>query len=98
MPILQIPSGVKTFELTNGTFWIYNGILYSRPNPGPYVPLSRLQVEKEMSLLREITKGEKIGIIAESHPQTGSPSKEDRQFIADQINSITKAMAIITPN
>ena len=98
MNILQIPPGVKTFEMTNSILWFdENGILYSKPKP-KYIQATRLQMEADMVILKEKTGGKKVFMIAEGHPQAESPRKEDRDYISQQLSELVKALALLTPS
>ena len=98
MLTLQIPADAVTLELSNSVVWLQDGILYSRPKPGPYLVTSREQMDQEMALLRSFIGPGKVNMLAETHPQAESPRKEDRDYIADRLHELVKAMAIITPN
>ncbi|MCE3226092.1 MAG: hypothetical protein K0S32_643 [Bacteroidetes bacterium] len=94
---MEIPENVKTYELTSSIMWFdENGILCSVPKPGQPPELSREEITKEMEKFREIVNNKKVCMVAVSNPNSRPPSKEERDFIAEQINSIAKAMAIIT--
>jgi hypothetical protein len=73
-----------------------SGILFSVPKPGVPPDLTREQIIKEMDKFREITGGKKVCIVSEANPNSKPPSKEERDFIAEQINSVVKAMAIVS--
>ncbi len=98
MQILQIPPGTKTTELTNSVIWLDNDILYSKPVVGKYTRSTREQMEEDMIKFRKVIGDKKVLMIAEAHPQTEQPRKEDRDFISEKLAEVTLAMAILTPN
>jgi hypothetical protein len=98
MPILQIPPDAKRLELSNSIIWFEDDILYSRPKPGPFVHQSREVMLEDVQKFKAFTGGKKVCMIVEGHPNSESPAKEDRDFIAEQLTDITKAMAVMTPS
>jgi hypothetical protein len=95
--IIRIPNDVKIHELRDSIVWFdKDGVLYSVPKDQAAEVLSMEEIESEMKNFREITGGKKVCMIAESNNRAASPPKDQRDFIADQINSVTKAMAIIS--
>lgn len=94
---MEIPAGVKTHELTDSIIWFdEHGILYSSPKEGSPKILTIEEIRDEMVKFRKIIGNEKVCIVSESNPKATAPPKEHRDFIAAEINSVTKAMAIIT--
>jgi len=94
---MEIPKNVKTYELTSSILWFDNdGILYSVPKPGIPPKLDKEGLKKEMDKFRAITGDKKVCIVTESNPNSQPPSKAERDYIAEEINSVTKAMAIVT--
>jgi hypothetical protein len=94
---MEIPKNVKTHELTSSIMWFDDkGILYSVPKPGIPPDLSNEEIHKEMEKFREITNHQKVCIVSEANPNSKPPTKEQRDFIAEQINSVVKAMAIVS--
>jgi hypothetical protein len=98
MPILEIPYNAKTYEMQNSIIWMEAGILYSRPRTEENVRQTREQVLAEMAKLKQITGGKKVPMIIEAHPRASSPDKDDRDFLAKQLEEVTEAMALITTN
>lgn len=94
---MEIPKNVKTYEMTSSIMWFdENGILFSVPKPGVPPDMDRDMIAKEMDKLREIIGDKKVCIVSEANPNSKPPSKQERDFIADQINSVTKAFAIVS--
>ncbi len=99
MAYLYIPTDKKTLELSNSVIWFEeDGILYSRYKDTPYQKSSREQMEEDMRRLRDFTGGKKVLMIAESHPHSETPAKEDRDYISDRLNEVVQAMAVLTPS
>jgi hypothetical protein len=96
--IIEIPENVKTYELGSSIIWLdESGILYSVPK-GDEPPPKRTneEVRQDMDFLKKITGNKKVCLIIESNPNSAPPEKKERDFIAAQLDSITKAMAILT--
>jgi hypothetical protein len=94
---MEIPKNVKTLELKSSVIWFNeDGILYSVPKPGVPPDLNFEEIKKEMDNLREFIGHKKVCFLAESNPNSKPPNKQERDFIAEQINSVAKAMAIVT--
>jgi hypothetical protein len=94
---MEIPADKKTFEMSSSILWFdEDGILFSIPKPGMPPELTMDEILQEMEKFRVITGNKKVCMIAESNSKSRPPNKSERDFIAEQINSVTKAMAIIT--
>jgi len=94
---MEIPKNTKTYKLSSSTCWFDdNGILFSVPDAGTPKDLTMEEILKEMERFREIIGNKKVCMVAESNHQSRPPTRSERDFIAEQINSVTKAMAIIT--
>jgi hypothetical protein len=95
---MDIPSNVKLIDWPTSTIWFDNdGVLYSKPKPGvPEPELSRAESLAQMEEFKKITGGKKVCLILESNSNSKAPKKEDRDFIAEQLTEITKAMGIIS--
>lgn len=95
--IMEIPKNIKTLELRSSIIWFNeDGIMYSVPKPGVPPELGIKEVKEDMDKLREFIGNKKVCMLAESNPNSRPPKKGERDFIAEQINSIAKAMAIVT--
>jgi hypothetical protein len=96
---LPIPPNAKTVELSNSTIWFdEDGILNSRPKEGPPIVSTRMQMEDDMEKFQAISKGKKVLMLLEAHPRADTPPQEDRQYIAEKLAQVTRAMAILTPS
>jgi hypothetical protein len=95
--ILQLPSHHKTHELTNSIIWIdEERVLYSMPKKSKPVLASMEEIQKEMDFIRSLCRNQKMCIIIESDARNSAPPKEQRDLIAREITSVTKALAILT--
>jgi hypothetical protein len=95
--ILEIPVDAKLYEMTSSVIWFdKDGIMYSVAKEDAPIDRSMEDIRKEMDALRKIIGNKKVCLIIESNSRGTSPPKEQRDFLAEQINSITKAMAIIS--
>ncbi len=93
---LKVPQGVKTFNLTNATAWFDNdGVLYSVAKQDEPGEMSDEEIKEEMRRFREIIGNRKVCMIAEVRKTGKPPRKEQRELVAKEISSVTKAMAII---
>jgi len=88
------PENVEVFEFPTSTMWFdENGILCS---VGKKVPQQTVeQAKKTMEELRKIAGGKKICLLSDSTDST-PPSKEIRDYAAEVIPEIAKAIAIIS--
>ncbi len=94
---MEIPLNTKTFEMRSSVLWFdEDGILYSAPKPGTPPELSKEDILVEIEKFRQIIGNKKVCMIAESNSKSRPPNKSERDFIAEQINSVTKAIAIVT--
>lgn len=94
---MQIPPGIKTYNFSNSTIWFdSDGIMYSVPKQPPSEDQSIEVIRKEMDELRAILGNKKVCMILESSNSTKPPRREMRDFIAAEIESVTKAMAFVT--
>lgn len=86
-------TGMK-YDFPTSTIWMdEDGIVYSVPKPG-VGPSTRAESEETIERFKEIMNYEKRCMIL----QSGSdplPNKEDRKWIAKELEALTKAMAII---
>lgn len=90
------PAGTKTLTLSNSIVWIENGIVFSVPSEHPPADMDRQQIREEMDRLRGFLGHRKACIVTRSDPRSRPPAKELRDFIAEELSSITRAMAIVT--
>lgn len=72
-----------------------DGILYSVTKPGQNKPFNRDEAERQMHKFREAVGNRKVCMILETNSSAPPPSKADRDWVAKELDSVTKAMAII---
>jgi hypothetical protein len=95
--ILEIPPGAKTMELKTSTMWFGDdGILYSMPRVDAPLTQTTEEIIEEMKLLRNWLGGRKVCLIAESNSKAASPPKSQRDMIAHELETVIKALAIIS--
>ncbi len=95
---MEFPENVKVVEWPTSYMWFdKEGILYSRPKPGARHPdPTREESQKQMDALRKLIGNKKVCMILETDHSAPQPKKEDRDWIARELDSVTKAMAIIS--
>jgi hypothetical protein len=94
---MEIPKDVKTIDWTTSIMWFdKDGVLYSMPKPGVEEPvLTREETIKQMDDFKKVTGNKKVLMILETNANSKPPKKEDRDFIAELLADVTKAMAVI---
>lgn len=95
---MEIPKDAKIIDWTTSIIWFdEDGVMYSMPKPGiPEPELTREETLAQMTEFKKIIGNEKRCMILETNSHSKPPRKEDRDFIADQLNQITKAMGVIS--
>lgn len=93
------PENEQIIEWPTSIMWFdEDGILYSIPKPNTQhlLPKTREESMKEMEAFRKVIGGKKTCMIAESNNSAQTPKKEDRDWIAKELDSMVKAMAIVS--
>ena len=94
---MEIPTDRKVHKLRGSYIWISDeGIVYSKPLENAPEEQTNEKISQEMEELKRIIGDKKVCLVGESNPRQKPPKKEQRDYIADQISSVVKAMAIIT--
>lgn len=94
---MQPAKNAKIIDWPTSIMWYdEDGILYSVPKPGVPQVQTREESEKQMVAFREITGGKKTCMILQMDSNSQPPKKEDRDWIAKELDSVTKAMAVIS--
>ena len=94
---MQPPKDAKVTEWPTSTVWFdEDGVLYSKPKPVKYKSQTKEESEKQLEEFRKLTGGKKVCMILETDHSAPPPKREDRDWIAKELDSITKAMAIIS--
>src|SRR3989344_1670640 len=94
---MEIPKNAKTIDWATSTIWFdEDGVMYSQPKQGvPEPELSREEALEQMDRFKKLIGDKKVCMVLETNSNSKPAKKEDRDFIAEQLNEITKAMAII---
>lgn len=95
---MEIPKDAKVIDFGTSLIWFDEfNIMYSLPKAGVAEPqLTREETLAQMAKLKEITGHKKVCMILETNSNSKPPKKEDRDFIADQLAQVAKAMGIIS--
>ena len=94
--MIPIPRDRELIDWPTSTMWFdEDGVLYSVPKPGIHPPLRKEELAATMDKFREITGGKKVCMILETNSSSPPPKREERERIAKELDSVTKAMAII---
>lgn len=94
---MQIPEETKIHTMRGSKVWFdKNGILFSDPRLDVPPLVTMEEIKQEMIAFREITGNKKVCMIVASNPKAPPPAKEHRDFIADELASVAKALAIVT--
>lgn len=95
--MLTAPLHVKLIEWPTATMWFdEDGVLYSIPKPNAPQPKSKEEALEVMEKFRELVGHKKTCMISISDSTAPPPKKEDRDWIAKELDSIVKAMGIIS--
>lgn len=91
------PKNARLIEWPTSTMWFdVDGILYSVPKPNAPQPQTRQESMEQMELFRKIIGGKKTCMITKTSNASRPPKKEDRDWIAKELESVVKAMAIVS--
>lgn len=95
---MEIPANAKIIDWPTSLMWFdEDGVLYSKPKSNEPPPQqSREESIRQMDEFRKIIGGKKTCMIAETGGSGPPPKKEDRDWIAAELDSVVKAMAIIS--
>ncbi len=94
---MEPPKNAKLVEWPTSTMWFdEDGILYSVPKIEGQKPQTKEEVLKEMEKFRELIDHKKRCMITKTDNSSRPPKKEDRDWIAEELNSVVKALAIIS--
>jgi hypothetical protein len=96
--MLKPPKNAEIIEWPTSIMWFdEDHVLYSIPKPGTTPQLQTKEESlKQMEEFRKIVGGKKTCMIAQTDSKSPPPKKEDRDWIAKELDSVTKAMAIIS--
>jgi hypothetical protein len=93
--LLEVPKNITVHEFSTSWVWFdEDGIMYSSPKLNAQQS-SKEETMKNVDHLLELSGGKKVCIILESSSRNAPPPKEERDVAAEQLERITKAMAIL---
>jgi len=93
---MELPKDKKIHELRGSWIWFgEDGIVYSKPKPDAPTEQTNEEITEEMKKLRVILGNNKVCMVTESAANSRPPQKEQRDFIASEIASVVKALALI---
>lgn len=94
---MEPPKNAKVIDWPTSKIWFdEDGILYSVPKQEAQQPQTREESQKQMDAFRNLVGEKKTCMILEADPKAPPPKKEDRDWVAKELDSVTKAMAIIS--
>ncbi|HSH67078.1 MAG TPA: hypothetical protein VLB84_15110, partial [Bacteroidia bacterium] len=93
---MEIPKDVQTYEMSSSIIWIKEGIMFSTPKDVQKRELTSAEMDKDISKFKSIVGNERICMVVELNPGYRPSRKEERDLIAEEINKIARAMALIT--
>ena len=94
---MEPPKNVKIVDWLTSKMWFdEDGILYSLPKPGAPQPQTKEESQKQMDEFRKLVGNKKTCMILQTDSSAPPPKKEDRDWIASELDSVTKAMGIIS--
>lgn len=95
---METPTDIKLIDWSTSVMWFDDdGVLYSKPKPGvPEPQLSREETLEQMKQFKKLIGNKKVCMILETNSNSKPPKKEDRDFIAEQLGEVTKAMGLIS--
>ena len=94
---MKVPENAKLIEWPSATMWFdEDGVLYSIPKPNAPQPKSKEEALVEMEKFRKLLGYKKTCMISISESTAPPPKKEDREWIGRELDSIIKALAIIS--
>jgi hypothetical protein len=95
--LIEIPRGAEVIEMPSSTIWFdKEGILYSISKEAPPGGRSMEAIKSETERFRKIIGNKKVCIVLASNSGTVSPPREQRDAIAAELNSIAKAIAVVS--
>lgn len=93
---MDIPAGVQTYDMPTSTIWIKDKIAYSTPKLGLTQETNIEQMKSDVAKFKSFVGDEKVCMVIEINPKSKPANKEERDAVATVIESMVKAMAIVT--
>jgi len=95
--MLSVPKNVKLIDWPTSIMWFdEDGVLYSIPKPAPPQPPTKEEVLLQMDEFRKLLGNKKACMISITDSTAPPPKKEDRDWIAKELDSVIKALGIIS--
>ena len=95
--MLKPPLNVEVIDWPSSVMWFDDdGVLYSIPKPNAPQPKSKEEALAEMEKFRKLVGYKKTCMIVMTDSTAPPPKKEDRDWVAEELDSIVKAMGIIS--
>jgi hypothetical protein len=95
--MIKPPKNVVEIDWYTSTMWFdEDGVLYSVPKHGVLYPQSKGESLKQLEEFKKLTGNKKVCMILTTDKSAPPPQKEDRDWIAKELDSVTKAMGIIS--
>ena len=95
--MMTVPKNAKTVDWPTSIMWFdEDGILYSIPKAGVHQVQTKEETDMQMQEFRKLIGDKKTCMILQTDSSAPPPKKEDRDWIAKELNSVTKAMGIIS--
>ncbi len=93
---MDIPKDVQTYEMSSSIIWLKEGIMYSVPKSVKQKEVIGEEMKVDMAKFKEIVGKEKVCMVVEMNSGYRPGRKEEREAVANEINNIAKAVALIT--
>ena len=95
--MLTPPPNAKLIDWATSTMWFdEDGVLYSIQKPHAPQQVSKEEALVQMDEFRKLIGGKKTCMISYSSSTTPPPKKADRDWISKELDSIVKALGIIS--
>lgn len=92
---MEVPTDREVFDRPSSTMWFDDdGILCSLSKKNP-PPQTLENVKENVEWIKKLLNGKKVCMLSENKYPGTQPSKEVRQYAAEEIPKITKALAFI---
>jgi hypothetical protein len=95
--MLTPPKNAKVIDWPTSSMWFdEDGVLYSLPKPGAPQRQTKEESLIQIEEFRKLVGSKKTCMILQTDSSSSPPKKEDRDWIAKELDSVTKAMGIIS--
>jgi hypothetical protein len=94
---MEIPGNVTPLETRTSIIWKSpEGIVYSTPKPSAPTTSTDEEIIADIKKFKDYFGDQKVCIILEANPKTSGTPKAQRDLVAESLNSVVKALAIIS--